>query len=46
MKKEQSTKQNTKPSSSKIVITPNPNLKRSTKDYGKITVEALKRQKD
>ena len=46
MTKEQSPKLNTKPSLSKIVITPNPNLKKSSNDYGKITVEALKRQKD
>lgn len=46
MNKEQSPKLNTKPSLSRIVIKPNPNLKRPTKDYGKITVEALKRQKN
>lgn len=29
----------------KIKIKPNPNLKKPTKDYGKILTEALKRQK-
>lgn len=46
MNKEKLPKLNTKPSLSRIVITPNPNLKKSTSDYGKLTVEALKRQKN
>lgn len=48
MNKEQLPKQNTKPSSNNPFddLRGNLNIKKSTKDYGKITVEALKRQKD
>ena len=47
MNKEQSPKLNTKPSSNKTDLFKGlPILKKSTKDYGKLTVEALKRQKD
>lgn len=44
MTKEQLQKKNTKPSSSRFSHLPS--LKKSSKDYGKLTVEALKRQKD
>jgi len=44
MKMEQSQKKNTKLSSSKFAHLPS--LKKSSKDYGKLTVEALKRQKN
>lgn len=44
MNKEKSQKNNTKPSLSKFAHLPS--LKKSSKDYGKLTVEALKRQKD
>ncbi len=43
MKKVTSTKQNTKPSSSRFANLPT--LKKPTKDYGAILVKALKRNK-
>lgn len=48
MKKEQSPKLNTKPLLSNPFdnLKANPSIKKSIKDYGKLTVEALKRQKD
>jgi len=46
MIKEQSLKLNMKPSSNKSLFRKNLNIKKPTKDYGKLTVEALKRQKD
>ena len=49
MNKEQLPKLNTKPSLNKFFnewFEKLPTVKKSTKDYGKITIEALKRQKD
>lgn len=47
MKMAQSIKKNTKPSSNKTDLFKDlPILKKSSKDYGKVTIEALKRQKD
>lgn len=47
MTKEQSQKLNTKPSSSKTDLFKDlPTPKKSTKDYGELTIQALKRQKD
>lgn len=45
MKKEQSTKNNTKPSSNKDRYADLPTLRKSKTDYGKLSVEALRRHK-